>query len=75
MENADKTNAVSNSELIKALGTQLVEADAYVCITCKVDNVQIHASGGHLLMLGAIELAKQQFLQQQIKMAEAFVRT
>ena len=68
-------NEVSKSELIKALGTQLVEADAYVCITCKVDNVQIHASGGHLLMLGAIELAKQQFLQQQIKMAEAFVRT
>ena len=75
MENADKTNAVSNSELIKALGTQLVNADAYVCITCEGDNVQIHASGGHLAMLGAIELAKQRFLQQHVDMAGSLERT
>lgn len=75
METNVNAPKVRRSELIKALGTKLVEADAYVCITCKGSNVEVHAFGGHLLMLGAIELAKQRFLKQQAGMAEAFEST
>lgn len=60
--------------LIKQLGSRLVEADAYVCITCKGSDVHVQASGGHLLMLGAIEIAKQQFIQQQVEMTKTFIK-